>query len=266
MFLTFNNFDQYFIKNTPCSIYKKNSKYPYEFVGILMSTIKTTKNNNSNPSDDITSNTHTPHQVTSQENTEDIQRLVEFLIQIFEVPLDLNSLKAIRNLNLGSKNLKTVPKELGCLKSLEVLQLHNNQLTEIPKELGNLEKLENLWLDTNNLIEIPIELGNFKKLETLWLDNNQLTEIPKELGNLKSFKELWLYNNKLTEIPKELGNLRSLDHLNLANNRLRMLPSSFRNLRDTLALLDLTNNPDFLDYGEGMNYGKFSEIEFFLIQ
>ncbi len=167
-----------------------------------------------------------------------------------ELPVEIESLSALRYLDLSSNGLSALPPELGNLPALESLDLSRSFLPEIPSSLGNLSTLRRLDLSDNGvcdgfctgLTEIPSELGNLSALEWLDLRSSGLTEIPPELGNLSALEWLDLRYNGLTEIPPELGNLSALRDLDLSGNDLTgAIPAELGNL-SALRHLNLGGN------------------------
>ena len=155
--------------------------------------------------------------------------------------INFNLSNAIRELELGWNNFKTVPNGIKLLSSLERLGLGGNKLINIPDWIGQFNSLKHLDLYDNRLIEIPKSFGHLKSLEHLNLRNNQITELPPSLTNMKSIKTLNLSWNNLTSIPDWIDSLSLLEELNLWGNKLKTLPESI-SLLTSLKVLDLNFN------------------------
>ncbi|CAA0809798.1 LRR receptor-like serine/threonine-protein kinase EFR [Striga hermonthica] len=197
-----------------------------------------------------------------------------------EIPSELASLSILRELYLGSNNLKVIsfnplngvlpdsignlsksltmfgahgcningviPSTIGNLIGLQLLDLSKNQITGlIPPTIGKLYRLQRLILYVNQLHGfIPPNICGMSKIGDLYLEENNLTgPIPECLGELKSLRNVYLGFNKLnSSIPLNFWNLKDLLFLNLSSNRLSgQLPYEIAGLRQ-LSQLDLSHN------------------------
>ena len=127
-------------------------------------------------------------------------------------------------LNLHSKQIKTLPPELGKLESLKSLNLRDNEIKTLPPELGQLESLRSLNLSDNEIKTLPPELGQMESLRSLDLSDNEIKTLPPELGQMESLTLLFLSDNQIKTLPPELGQMESLQWLDLRDNKIEDLP------------------------------------------
>lgn len=142
---------------------------------------------------------------------------------IQNLPLTLNFLTELQQLDLTGNQLSSLPTDIWRLKSLQSLSLDSNQLTALPAGIGKLKSLQSLSLDHNQLAELPVEVCQLSSLQRLSLDHNQLAALPAEIGQLTSLQSLSLNGNRLAALPAEIGELRSLRRLSLDRNQLTTL-------------------------------------------
>ena len=157
------------------------------------------------------------------------------------IPLWLNNLTALEEVNLWGNEMGGSIPTLSGLSNLKLLKLQNNSLTgNIPSWFGDMNSLGGLYLHANNLSgPIPPELGKLTRLRRLWLDRNQLTgAIPPALSGMTNLGTLNLHTNQLTgSIPPQLGNLSRLQHLALQNNQLtEIIPAQLSYLSEMTRL------------------------------
>ena len=193
----------------------------------------------------------------------------------FSIPMEIQSLKKLKYLNLSNVELKIIPPEIWNLKGLEYLYLgswynkiiipnkigelsnlkkiilsyFDNQ--ELPKEIGKLSNLEHLEIsDCHNLKSLPREIGNLQNLKYLKLSSLNINELPKEVGQLRKLEKLEIHYCKVLEkIPKEIENLHQLTHLDLSHNpSLKELPKEMGNL------ISLKTSPSELSHLENLKF------------
>lgn len=113
-----------------------------------------------------------------------------------QFPYQLLEMHAVREIYLGSNEVKVLPRSYEKLEKLEILYLGGNKIKTVPNELAQLKSLTSLNLSDNLLTLLPVSLANLKKLRTLALHGNGLTTLPIELVKL-NLRELSLRNNPL---------------------------------------------------------------------
>jgi hypothetical protein len=142
---------------------------------------------------------------------------------IKEIPIEIQFLTQLTELNLHENNIKEIPKEIHFLTQLTKLNLGINQIKEIPNEIQFLTQLTILHLNSNELKEIPKEIQYLTQLTELNLGQNNIKEIPKEIQFLIQLTDLYLHYNQITELPLEIINLRNLIYFYYKNNPIENL-------------------------------------------
>jgi Leucine-rich repeat (LRR) protein len=132
--------------------------------------------------------------------------------------------EAVKELDLGKRNLKTLPPEIEKLTSLEELSVYKNQLSALPAEIGKLTNLKKLLVSDNQLSALPPEIGNLTNLKELYVSDNKLSALPPEIERLTSLKKLVLGKNQLSALPPEIEKLINLKELFVTTNKLSALP------------------------------------------
>jgi Leucine-rich repeat (LRR) protein len=79
-----------------------------------------------------------------------------------KIPESFISLNVLKELYLGSNDLKDLPSVIGKLKNLEKLSISNNPITKIPESLYSSEKLRALYIGNTHLKEHLIIKEDFK--------------------------------------------------------------------------------------------------------
>lgn len=158
-----------------------------------------------------------------------------------EIPPNINTLKALTDINASYNQIKLLPASLGQVKTLKVLNLANNRLEDLPQEITDLVGLIELNLSINKIKVLPRGFGSYKALRLLDLSHNQLEELPSQVGLLGTLKELFLSFNKLKRLPPELGKCANLEKITLSNNQIRFVPSELAQIQ-YLRTLELTGN------------------------
>lgn len=170
-----------------------------------------------------------------------IQKLDVRQKSLTEIPPNINTLKALTDLNGSYNQIKTIPPSLGQVKTLKILNLANNKLDELPQELTDLVNLIELNLSINKIKLLPRGFGSYKALRLLDLSHNMLEELPSQVGLLGTLKELYLSFNQLKRLPPELGKCGNIEKITLSNNKLRFIPAELAQ-NQYLKTLDLTGN------------------------
>ena len=123
------------------------------------------------------------------------------------LPIGINQLHNLRELDLSGNKLTALPAEVGKLHNLLLFFLNGNQLTTLPAEMGQLHHLQELYLGWNQLLTLPAEMGQLRNLQVLYLNDNQLTTLPAEIGQLQNLRYLDLDKNPLRSLPASLKHL-----------------------------------------------------------
>ncbi|XP_057745560.1 probable leucine-rich repeat receptor-like protein kinase At1g35710 [Arachis stenosperma] len=125
-------------------------------------------------------------------------------MDLYELPLGLNSLKKLILLNISSNNLQDeIPFSLANFPQLMVFDVSNNSFTgQIPHEIGMLENLVTLDLSFNKFSgSIPLSLSHVTSLNHLRISNNQLDgELPTTILGLSQLKTVDLSRNRFLGI------------------------------------------------------------------
>jgi Leucine-rich repeat (LRR) protein len=124
-------------------------------------------------------------------------------------PAEINTLKALRHLELKGKDHKslvTLPSTIGQLESLETLILENLSLRALPDEIGQCRTLKSLQLkDLRRFRGLPTTLTQLDKLETGVIQGRIFKAFPSVLVQLTGLKSLELINSfSLEEVPEKL--------------------------------------------------------------
>ena len=103
------------------------------------------------------------------------------------LPICLDNLRHLQQLNVSSNKLVLLPSELVNLRHVTTLVLKNNQLSElsIPKELAAMVTLQELNLSGNMFQSIPEQILELHQLRSLQFGKNQISEIPHDIVRLK---------------------------------------------------------------------------------
>lgn len=142
------------------------------------------------------------------------------------------------------------------LKSKLLIRCKVKISDRILEKLSTLTWLTELTLSNNQLTSLPESFGNLAQLKALNLSNNQLTSLPESFGNLIQLQGLNISGNQLISLPISFGNLIKLQHVRLSRNQLISLPESFGNLQRYIVLIDIHNNPNLRNNGEGSALGE----------
>ncbi|TMS20951.1 Leucine-rich repeat protein 1 [Larimichthys crocea] len=123
---------------------------------------------------------------------------------------------------------------LQTVTALRKLDLSNNHIKKLPATIGDLSCLSELILHNNHLeaFSVALCLSTLQRtLQLLDLSQNQLQSLPAQFCQLRELVNLKLDDNELVCLPFHIGRLSKLRFLSAAHNQLAMLPSDFRRLR-----------------------------------
>ena len=145
------------------------------------------------------------------------------------LPMVLESLQDVQELDLRNNGLEQLPAEIRLMKRLRLLDVSGNNLTDLPEELETLPMLQHLDLSRNLFTSVPEvvrRLAEFSNVQTIFLKRSPgLKALPSWLGpELKMLTYLDFSYSGLNELPDNLCQLQHLHHLNVSNNELSQLP------------------------------------------
>uniref|UniRef100_A0AAV2JII4 B3/B4 tRNA-binding domain-containing protein n=1 Tax=Knipowitschia caucasica TaxID=637954 RepID=A0AAV2JII4_KNICA len=151
-----------------------------------------------------------------------LQSLVLCRNKLMSVPR-LDSLQALKVLDLSVNELTCLPEGLSGLKELSSLNVSCNRLEALPEGLSHCPKLSTLNVSKNRLCSLPTDLctDRLELLATLLASDNLIQELSADVHRLPALKTLDLSNNKLSEIPTALSDCAKLKEINFKGNKLR---------------------------------------------
>ncbi|KAI7902960.1 uncharacterized protein BX663DRAFT_509027 [Cokeromyces recurvatus] len=158
--------------------------------------------------------------------------------------------KAIEDVYLPSKSIRSLSHNIGLLTMVHKLDLSNNHLTELPESIGYMQSLEILLLSRNQLLYLPDTIGYLSNLLELDVSYNQLKQLTPCISYLNKLKHLSLAFNQISKLPVEIIGLFELVSLDLTQNPLKVLPAEISQL-PFLRRLRLENCPF---QNEGLSY------------
>ncbi|VDN08086.1 unnamed protein product [Thelazia callipaeda] len=184
------------------------------------------------------------------------------------IPLMLDDLDNLQDVDFSYNNLPEVPDCLYKLKNLRKLDISHNQIVKIESKDTPWEKIETLNISSNQLRALPEFIVRMVKLQRLYASDNLLTfeGIPSGIGKLVQLQVLYLSYNQLELIPEGVSRCVRLRRLKLDHNKLITLPDSIHLLPD-LKQLDLRNNEELImppKPNEGKRSLCFYNIDFSL--
>lgn len=148
-----------------------------------------------------------------------------------EVPIDIQELTHIRQVDLSGNVLTRLGRIMARLPHLESLKVNGNQLRRLNPTVGRMSNLQFLDASTNLLDRLPAGLSKLQRLRYLDVSRNELEKLPNFLTEISSLEELHASRNPISHIPENLIGLRFLKKLSLDNNpNLVELPDSFGSL------------------------------------
>jgi Leucine-rich repeat (LRR) protein len=168
--------------------------------------------------------------------------------QLENVPVEIKSLKNLRNLQLHTNRLTMIPEGLfACFTVLTTLNLSHNQISDIPKDIQTHTNLQILDVSHNQLQRV-FHLDQMKKLTHLLLNNNniswfQLRNLHIDDRSILELQELYLNSNKLNNVPDQfINDLNHIQVLDLSDNDLITVPLRINKINKTLVKLMLNKN------------------------
>jgi len=139
------------------------------------------------------------------------------------------------------KPLTTLPMEIESMICLREVNLGWNKLTLVPRALFQLPFLYRVFLNNNALSSLP-PLSGAPLLETLTVNNNRLASLPADIHFLPLLTSLQIDHNRLRSLPSLLVECKLLSHLDASDNLVAYVPPEFSRL-DSLSVLCLDRNP-----------------------
>ncbi|MEJ6394195.1 hypothetical protein V8J82_13060 [Gymnodinialimonas sp. 2305UL16-5] len=119
------------------------------------------------------------------------------------VPIDLQSLPELKELNIRNCNIETVRINTSGSR-LESLDISENNLSEYTDIGSDKSDLQQLYLSGNILREFPNCISKYNNLKGLALSSNRITSLPREFLYLPILENLWLKANPWQLPPPEI--------------------------------------------------------------
>ncbi|MBI3218964.1 MAG: TonB family protein [Bacteroidetes bacterium] len=139
---------------------------------------------------------------------------------IKEIPLKIDQLTSLTQLNLEANQIHSIPDQFTKLGKMYELIIADNRLRSLPDSFENLNSLRVLGLARNLFDSFPSPITQLSKLMELDLSGNDIKSIPSTISNLKKLRILFLQDNQISSFPKEFYELQNLDALYLQGNPL----------------------------------------------
>lgn len=143
---------------------------------------------------------------------------------ITTLPPEISSLTTCHTVKARSNRIGPtlpVPFFTEC-RALRILDIGQNEVRSLPEEVMYLEELREFLLGNNKLSHVPASLFCLPNIRVLDLSNNALEELPSEIA-CGTLVTLNLSHNKLRFIPS-LSALQQLETLNCSSNTIQLLP------------------------------------------
>ncbi|GAX74334.1 hypothetical protein CEUSTIGMA_g1783.t1 [Chlamydomonas eustigma] len=172
--------------------------------------------------------------------------------QLGSLPSTLSSLTGLTSLKVDHNRITDVGMPWKAMSasmhSLAVLNLDHNQLREIPDIMTEgMPNLQLLSVCGNGLLSLPSSLGRLKQLECLLLDDNALKAVPESIGQCTRLMELSACRNQISSLPASMKLLSKMQALRMMSNCIHSLPDGLLSQCESLATLQLEDNPLTLD-------------------
>ncbi len=103
----------------------------------------------------------------------------------------------IRDLHLGSNELKELPLNLGDMTALVELNICHNLVTELPRSIGQLTRLARLDCSDNELSSVAEQIGSCFNLVEANFDSNNLLRLPANIRKLQMLRRLRIEGNRI---------------------------------------------------------------------
>lgn len=152
--------------------------------------------------------------------------------------------RTMRNIHLGSNQLRQLNGTLRELLDLHWLFLDFNQLTTLDGELPErgLEQLALVFVANNRLERLPAELRLCPRLETMLASNNSIVSLDGIFSRARRLQLLELGNNKIKALAEDdFLEAENMELLHLGHNEIESLNLALQNAR-ALVHLNLTHN------------------------
>ncbi|KAL6041668.1 Leucine rich repeat domain containing protein [Balamuthia mandrillaris] len=178
------------------------------------------------------------------------------------IPKNINNLKQLRILYIGSNCIEHLPTEIGDLEELYVLDVRSDFLPALPATLPNLKKLEVLYLNRNGLRGgMPSVLFHMFSLRKLDLNFIRLMELPPEIGLLENLEILQLRETMIKHLPIEITLLTRLTDLDLSLNNMTLIPEEVLELDNLRTLEAMYNNLTELPSNIGWKLTRLKNLD-----
>ncbi|XP_048134775.1 disease resistance protein RUN1-like [Rhodamnia argentea] len=156
---------------------------------------------------------------------------IKFCNFVEELPEDIGSLVALKELYIDGTSIKTIDFPEGSYGKLEILSACNCKSLSLSNSIGNLKSLSYLALDDTELSELPCSIGLLKNLRTLSLRNcRRLWKLPDSIGSLEELQVMDLSDAIVDELPSSVKYLRNLRVLKMPRTFIREFPGGIMNL------------------------------------
>ncbi|SAM00170.1 hypothetical protein [Absidia glauca] len=157
-----------------------------------------------------------------------------------DLPLALEHLNHLRELNLAWNHFTQLPPVLYALTHLQHLNISGNALGDLNRLPEALPCLQTLRANDNRLEQLDDLIGLWQDMVHLQLGGNELTFISDTLTNMVRLEELDLSNNQLHTWPP--SPLPTLKHLKLPGNQITTLPIDMHHCFPKLETIDISTN------------------------
>ncbi|KAI6200973.1 hypothetical protein M3Y96_00791600 [Aphelenchoides besseyi] len=163
------------------------------------------------------------------------------------LPLSLEDMPNISELDLSGNELSVIPDAVFTLKKLRKFNMSRNKLSSVEIPENQWTEIETLNFAENNLEAFPTNITQCVKLQRFYANFNRIIfeGMPASIGKLMQLQVLYLSHNKLKLVPEGITRCVKLQRVKLDNNALLLIPDGIYLLPD-LKELDLTNNPDLV--------------------
>lgn len=160
--------------------------------------------------------------------------------KLTQLPANISTCTALREIYLGNAYVNYLPPEIGDLSNLEKIDYWVGKLKAIPDEIGRLKKLRVLNLEHNEIAAIPDSMGGCSSLEIFRCSGNMVADIGNGFCDLGSLTDLYLSSNQITALPDSIGKLKNVDFMMISENPLKTIPESIGGM-DSLQGLIMQN-------------------------
>ena len=156
------------------------------------------------------------------------------------LPPAIESMTAMRKLQINNGPLKTLPELGSFMPVLAHVNLDFNKLRALPASFGEAKHLVMLYAAFNEIAFVPGAILQHDAMTNLDLSTNRITRLPKiRLTQLLSFI---VANNSISTLPESLFDHAYIERLVVDGNRLKSLPSNVGNSGKTLTFFAASRN------------------------